>query len=445
MFFRYLAFPAVMLGVGIAMSASAAAAQTPADEVMELSAAELFAFADAARDAGNFDSAERAYRALAQDPDVELRTEARFRLALMLADRMERPRDAAVLLRQILDEKPDAARVRVELARIQVKLGNYGEAERELRAAQAAGLPAEVERLVRFYAQALSARKPLGGSIQVAFAPDSNVNRATASDTLETIIGDFDLSDDARASSGIGLSVRAQGYYREGVGADTDILFRASGSGRLYTRDRFNDYILSLQVGPQLKSGVDEVTLSGVVSHRWFGNEPYTLGYGVSANYRHPLDRRTRLTVDATAIRTDDRINALRDANGFSLAAGLDHAFTASFGGGVRLSGYRAVARDPGYSQASGGLDAYLFREFGKTTLVVDMGYSRLEADQRLFLYPERRIDDRFEIGLAGTFRSLRVGRFAPLASIKFENNDSTVGIYDYRRLSAEFGVTAAF
>ena len=74
---------------------------------------------------------ETAYRALAGDPDIELRSEARFRLALMLADRMGRVRDAAVELRRILDERPDAARVRLELARMDAMLGRLGAAERE--------------------------------------------------------------------------------------------------------------------------------------------------------------------------------------------------------------------------------------------------------------------------------------------------------------------------
>jgi len=106
-----------------------------------MSPAQLFAFADAARDRGDFALAERAYRALATNPSPELRAEARFRLGMMLADRMGRPRDAAVEFRRILDEKPDAVRVRLELARIQAKLGRLGDARRELRAAEAAGLP----------------------------------------------------------------------------------------------------------------------------------------------------------------------------------------------------------------------------------------------------------------------------------------------------------------
>lgn len=428
----------------LAVTAPAAGQDLP-EQSVTFTPAELFDFADRARDAGDHETAEAAYRALADNPDVELRAEARFRLAMMLADKLGKHREAAVLLREILDERPHAARVRVELARMQAMLGNFEEARRELRAAQATGLPPEVEQIVRFYANALSARKPWGGSFQVALAPDSNINRATQSETLETVIGDFDLSDDAQATSGVGLSIRGQAYYRIALNPSADLLLRANAAARFYGKDEFNDYIGSIQLGPQFTWGDERVSVAALVSHRWFGNDPYNTAYGLSANWQHPVNETMRTTLDATAIRSDDKASDLRDSRRYSLALGLDKAFSARFGGGVSLSGFREVARDPGYSLASGGINLYLFREIGQTTLVANAGYDHLEADERLFLYPRRRIDDRFELGLTGTFRALRLGTFAPLVSVRYERNSSTVGIYDYSRLALELGVTAAF
>ena len=410
-----------------------------------LTPAELFSLANDARKRRQFDVAEKIYRALAEHPQIDLRTEARFRLALMLADDVARPVDAAVLLRMILDEQPDASRVRIELARIQVMLGNYEAAGRELRAAQAAGVPAEVDRLLRFYTLALESRKTFGANLEVGFAPDTNINRATSSDTLSTIIGDFDLSENARATSGIGVFARGQAYYRQRVGSQLDMLYRLNGQARVYEDGAFNDYALSVQAGPQMKSGADEITLSALASQRWFGGEPYLTSYGVSINYRHPMDPRTRLTADLTGNVANDRKNDLRDSDRLGLALGVDRAFSARSGGGLRVSADRQMARDPGYSHASGGVQAYTFREIGSVTLVLDASYAHLEADRRLFLYPRRRIDDRFEVGVAGTFRSLRVDRFAPTIGFSWEKNTSTVGIYDYQRLSAEVGISAAF
>ncbi len=431
-------------------SASVAAAQegapsAPAAQPVSLTAAQLFAYADTARDRGDFAAAETAYRALGSDPDPELRTEARFRLGMMLADQQHRYRDAAVEFRRILDERPGAARVRLELARMQAMMGNLRSAEREFRAASAGGLPPEVERMVRFYANALSARKPFGGSIEVALAPDSNINRATRSDTLGTVIGDFTLDPGARQQSGVGLSLRGQGYLRTGIDAHSQLLVRLSGSGELYRQSQFDDLALGVQAGPEYASGKDRIALSIGPAWRWYGLKPYSFSLAASASWQHPLGKRGQLRVEGGIAHANNRRNDLQDADQFTLSAGVDRAFSARFGGGIQLNAIREAARDPGYSTASGGVNGYLFREMGRTTVVLALGYSRLEADRRLFLYPSRRMEDRTTASLAGTFRALKMGSFAPLARLRWERNRSSIELYDYNRLSAEVGLSSAF
>ena len=419
--------------------------QRPEPSPVRLSAEQLFDFAERAKTGGDFAAAETAYRALADDPNIELRTEARFRLAMMLADNLGKHRDAAVVLRQILDEKPSAARVRIELARMQAMLGDLRAAERELRSAQAAGLPPEVEQLVRFYAAALSAQKPFGGSIAIALAPDSNINRATRSDTLGTIIGDFTLDEDAKAKSGLGLALRGQAYFRTGIDKRSQLLVRASTYANLYRTKDFDDIALSIQAGPEYASGKDRINVSGEASWRWYGLDPYSFSAGVGATWQHPMGQKAQLRLDGHVADVDNRRNDLQDATNLLLAASYDRAFSAKFGGGIQVSGTREAARDPGYSTASGGVTAYAFREIGKATLTASAGYSHLEADRRLFLYPRRRIDDRYQASVGASFRFLRVGSFAPTVKFGWERNKSTVEIWDYSRISAEFGITSAF
>jgi outer membrane protein len=434
-----------MLLAALAAAAPAGAQESGAAKTVSLSAAELFAFADQARDAGDFATAQAAYRALAANPDMELRTEARFRLGLMLADAQHKWSDAAVEFRKILDDKPKAARVRLELARMQAMMGHPGAAEREFRAAQANGLPPEVEQMVRFYANALGARKPFGGSVEVAIAPDSNINRATKSDTLGTIIGDFTLDQNARAKPGVGLALKGQGYFRTGIDQRANLLVRLSASGDVYRQSQFDDVVVGVQAGPEYASGKDRISLSAGPAWRWYGMAPYSFTVAVSGNWQHPTGKRSQMRVDAGIAHIDNRRNDLQDGTAYSLSAGLDRAFSARFGGGVQLSASREATRDPGYATASGGANAYLFRELGKTTAVVSLGYSHLEADQRLFLYPKRRVEDRYTASLSATFRTLHIGTFAPLARLRWERNISTIELYDYSRFAGEIGITTAF
>ena len=412
---------------------------------LHLTTAQLFALADAARDRADYATAEGAYRALAANPDIDLRNEARFRLALMLADREHRYRDAAVLLRKILDERPRASRVRLELARIDALLGHMREAGRELRAAEASGLPPEVEQTVRFYAQALDSRRPLGGSVELMLAPDSNVNRATSSTILGTILGDFTLNRDAQAHSGLGATARGQGFARLALSTRTSLLARLSGSANIYRASKFDDVVLAPQLGPEFSLGRDKLSLGAGPVWRWYGMSSYTLSLAATGDWQHVVGRRGQLRVNTTFAHIDNVRNRLESGDAVSLSVGVDRAFSSRFGGGLQVSGNRQEADDPGYATAGGGIGAYLFRELGKTTIAVNLGYSHLEADRRLFLFTHRRVDDDVSAGISATFRQLRIGSISPVIRLKYERNASRVQLYDYSRFAGELGLATAF
>ncbi|WP_417618319.1 surface lipoprotein assembly modifier [Parasphingorhabdus sp.] len=414
------------------------------EDTASLDVAELFAFADNARDSGDYDTAETAYRALATNPELELRTEARFRLALML-EQQKRPTDAAVLLRQILDEKPDAARVRLELARMLALMGDLSGAARELRQAQATGLPSEVARLVNIYTSALRSQKPFGASVEIALAPDSNINRATESTTLDTIIAQFDLSEDAQAKSGIGLSLKGQAYARAGIDKRSSLLVRLSADGDLYQEGQFNDISLGLQAGPEMRSGKDRIRPSAGYSYRWYGGTPYADTISAAINIQHPMGNRAQMSFNGSIGYSNNRRNDLQDGETFAAALSYERALSAKAGASLTISGIRQSLKDPGYSTASGAISALVYREFGKTTLVGLLGYGHLEADERLFLFPRRRTDNRYNGSISGTFRQFSYKGFAPLLRVSYERSKSTVELYDYSRVASEIGITRAF
>ena len=421
------------------------AADEPAGEPRTMSAAQLFDFADAARTEGDDALAERAYRALTNDTDPRIADEARFRLAMMLAQDPRRRREAATLLRRILDADPENVGVRLALARVLGQLGDRDGATRELRAARAVGLPPAVERQVRFFEAALSREKRSGVSLEVALAPSSNITRATGADTLDTVLGKFTLSDEAKARSGIGISGRSQAFHRAALAPGLDWRIAGSAAATLYRDGNFNDMAVQADAGPEFALGRSHVALSGLVSHRWYGGAPYALTYGATGDARIPVGRRTQLRLSGRAVRQENRRNRLQDLDSYALGAGIDRAIDARSGLGLRIDATRDIARDPGYSNASGSARAFLYRQFGRTTAVLDGTYRRLEADRRLLLYPERRRDDFVQASLSGTFRGLSLGTFAPFLRLRYERNWSTVGIYDFERTGADVGLTAAF
>src|SRR5262249_54206792 len=158
---------------------------------------------------------------------------ARFRHGQMLAQQGDLA-GAAALYRAILAEQPDAQRVRIELSALLSRMGDEGDARRELRHVDRGALPPEVRQVVNQFADALRSTEPVGGSFSIALAPDQNINRATRSDTLDTIIAPLQLSEDAKAQSGTGLEIGAQVYGRTPIATHVNVLGRLSTQGDFY-------------------------------------------------------------------------------------------------------------------------------------------------------------------------------------------------------------------
>jgi hypothetical protein len=433
----------------LSVALSAAAAVPPVSAVAQtkiehVSAPELFALADRARAAGRIDDALAMYDALARDPNPEVRAEARFRKGMTLAD-LKRYREAAMSFRALLDEKPNAARVRLELARVLALMHDEKGARRELRQAQAAGLPENVAVVVDQFAAALRSKRPYGGSFELDIAPDTNINRATGAQTLDTVIAPLTLSPDARARSGIGLKAGGQTYLRLPIGGNLSFFPRIAGTGSFYRESQFDDASVSVLAGLEWQGKKDRLTGSIGPGWRWYGLKPYADTDTVSVDWIHAAGRTTQLVTSVSASRARYQTNDLQNGDIYDLSVSAEHAFTGGSGATFTVSADRQTAADPGYATVSGGVSLLAWKELGRITLYLSGGIRRTEGDARLFLFTDRRREWLYQAAAGATFRRVTFHGLAPTVRLSFERNVSTVGIYDYRRLAAEIGVTRAF
>ena len=136
------------------------------------------------------------------DPD---NPEWRFRLA-MLQLQLGNAREAIDHLREILVDHPDALRVRLELARAYFLVNDHTNAERQFRLVRAGELPAVVAANVDRFLGSIRAERSWSIAASFGIAPDTNINAATAAETIELYGLPFDLSSEGRKSSGIGLT-----------------------------------------------------------------------------------------------------------------------------------------------------------------------------------------------------------------------------------------------
>ena len=405
--------------------------------------ADRFLAADEARDRQDYPLAERRYRQLIAETDGELRIEARFRLAVML-DSQGHQRAAAVELRAILAEKPDAQGIRLMLARMLAQAGDGEAARQEFRQAEALGLPLEIQPVVRQFVDALRSSKPVGGSFSLAIVADSNVNRATRSDTLETVIAPFQLSQDAQAQSGAGAGLAGQVYGRVPLADGLRLLARFSGQADLYDKSQFNDVRGGGQIGVEWVTARDRVAPAAGRSYRWFGGARYVTTDTLSLGWRHKAG--TRATFDTTFSigKADYALNNGLDGDVYDLSLRYERALSPVHGVIVGASAQRQDAADRGFATTSGGFDALYWRQAGKLTIYGSLGLQHLEADARLLLFAQRRTDWLVTATAGASLTQTRIAGFSPFVRASYVRNSSTVGLYDYAKTRIEAGLSRA-
>ena len=414
-------------------------------QMVRLTPEQMFKLAEQAKQRGDTSTAAALLTALARNPDADIRAEALFRRAKQLIGEKQ-PSEAAALLRRILDDKPDATGVRLHLAQLLQELGDPDGALRQLRSAQAAGLPPEVVRLVDRYSQAIRATRPFGMSFEVAVAPDSNINRATRSDTLGTVVGEFEIDEESKAKSGTGLSLRGHAYRRFATPiGSTTVLARLSGSSDLYRQKDFNDIAVDLAAGPELRLGSNRIAVEAGLTQRWFGQEPFIRAARLSASWSRPLGTRTQARLSSTVSLVDNRLNDLQDGKTYSGKLEVERALSATTGIAANLSFDRQALNDPGYSTSARRVGLLGWRDLGRATVTLGANFSRLKADERLLLFPSKRSDRYSSFSIGATFRQLGFGGFAPTARLTVERNRSTLEFHDYSRTRTEFGLVRAF
>jgi hypothetical protein len=276
-------------------------------------------------------------------------------------------------------------------------------------------------------------------------APDSNINRATRSDTLGTVLGDFQIGEEGKAKSGTGLSLHAQTYRRLPLGGDASLLVRLTGLADLYKAKKFNNVAADLAVGPELSLGRNRLQLELGATQRWYGQKRFMRSARAAATLSHPLGSLALLRLSASAALVDNQLNDLQDGKSFSGQIGVERALSATTGVAASVGIDRQSLKDPGYSTTGwrGGLTVW--RDMGRMTLTLGGELGRLHADERLMLFPQRRSDSYSRLSVGATFRQLQFRGFAPVARFSIERNRSSVEFYDYRRTRTEIGVVRAF
>jgi hypothetical protein len=313
-----------------------------------------------------------------------------------------------------------------------------------LRRAEAGGLPEDVQRLVNRFGDVLRRSRPYGLNVELGIAPDSNINQATDSSTIE--IGGFPLAldDSGQATSGVGLTGSLDAFASLPLGGGGVLVNRVAAAGNFYRKDRFNDLFVSASSGPEFGIGRAVARLAGTYSWRRVGDSRYSQGFGASLQVRAPIGKARQL---GATLAVSDQHYRIAEQSGlqYFAAASFEEALSQRLYSRMDASVTRQEAEADAYATTSYGASASLSRDTGPMTVFARAGYTRTDADGPFALFGAARADDRFDLSLGASWKRWSIAGLVPTVRVQQTFNASPLDLYRFKRTRVEFALSERF
>ncbi len=375
--------------------------------------------------------------------------------------------------RNMLVREPNQVRIRLELGRALFSRGNclqpptnlirhvLGDdcwaAEQHFLRVISKDLPPQVLFNVRRFIQICRARKRASGSLTLALAPDTNVNTSTSAQTVNIFGLPFQLDDQARAKSGIGVVGSVGGEVQRPLPwlkliPRSNALLRVGGSvfRREYSGGDFDDSNYGIYAGPRFVRRNGQYSILFQADRRAVNGRPYSRQYGLRVEGIRMLGRQLAVGGSAegsmqTAISVQGPVGGAglswngQSFLGYSLTPGLNLRF---MGGAGRENTDRFATRHS--SRWVGAMASYDLPLGFSLTAAQQYFSTRFDQPNRLFS-PDPPTTGLWFSRLAFHNRVIQIGGFSPSISIIREDRDSNLTLYTYRRFRVEGGFERVF
>lgn len=395
-------------------------------------------------EAGRFNDAKRVLAlSIQQNPNDY---EAIFILGMIAV--AEQDYDTAIAyFRQILAAEPERERVRLELARAFFLQRDYDNAERNFRFARAGDLPAEVRANIDQFLAAIQRLKRWSYDIAIGLAEDTNVNGATTAHQVDIFGLPFTLSDNARATSGVGIMVDVAGEWSPLLSNTV----KARIGGRLrrleYGGGDFDDMTITAYAGPQFLRPRWQIETLLTGFQRWYGNDLLNQGIGGRVAGLYALSRRVQLGLGVNAQSVTYRTAA--DYDGPVTSADLQLAYTNTPSSVVRfiagIGEQRAEVSALANTTRWIAVNYYRDLPFGFSA-GLEPAFLQTNYNAPLAAFGGvTRSDHAWAIKLDLLNRRLEYRGFAPRLSFIYVNQASNIPLYAYSRGQIQIGLTRQF
>lgn len=348
--------------------------------------------------------------------------------------------------RAILVRNPDAVRVRLELGRAFFLKRDYENAFRQFQFARAGKLPPGVGASIDRFVAAIRQQKDWSYNFSFALAPDSNINNGTSSRETELFGLPFELSDETRQKSGVGVAIDAGAEFAPQLGEHVRLRMGAVVQRREYREKAFDDMTVAVHAGPRLVLPGWDLSLLATGFRRQFGGRRLSEGVGAKVEATHYNGARTAISLGLSAHQVHYPDYPLQDGRAFSASAGALRALSPASSVNARIGASRKTARTPELASWSGWFSAGYYRDLpGGFSIYLEPGFGSSRYDGVDPFFGKRRKDRLLELQLAVLHRSIVFTRFTPRVALTFARRDSTVDLYDFNQRRLEVGLTSSF
>jgi len=380
------------------------------------------------------------------------RVQARFLAGMMAAQSGDHPH-AAAMYKAILSEDPGQTRVRLELAREMLAMGQGQSADRQFKIAQQdRELPPDVAKTIRAVRDVIRAQRAWRLDVDFGFAPDSNINNATATDTVNILWGGgtlpLTLDERAKAKSGVGQTGSLSAGVRLPMAKSTSMLVDFDSAGTNYSGTDYDDYQVQLAAGPEfrLRQGMS-LSAEGVGAQRWYGGQLITRQLGFKTQFQTVLGGRDRIGAQLDMRHTDATFDD--DYSGWqgAIYGTWEHAVSKSLVVSSGLFARRDWLKGEAYSSTEFGALAGFGGELPHgINFGVSGTASRAAYDAPIWLFStEPRKDWRFTARASLGNRKLRFMGFSPELQASYALTDASLEYYKTSRLRFRFALARYF
>ena len=404
-------------------------------------------------DVGDIEHAHQILTKMPQTNSLPVEIERWFLLA-QISQKQGDYETAIKIYRKILDDQPDLARIRFELALCYMKLGQWYRADYHLRLAMAGkDLPDNVKQMMAYYRYIVRQNKRWNIWFNFGAAPDSNINNGNGGQ--ECIVNGYGrfCRNLKEPESVVGTNLTLGGNYEFVLSDHWRWKSDANIYSNTYNNHNYDDLYLSASTGPRYIWSRGDVWLAGLGVRRYYGGEKYNYSYGAKLDTNYDFTRKLSGGLGFRFLDNKyDTYGAFFNGQTYSTNMRLTYSFNASLYSVLRTGVSREKVINPSYSywQPNVGLGfgaelpygfhvyaepSFYWSQYDKPQWVVkDNGFVQITENDFVQRYAVSISNNKFD-----------VWGFVPTFTISYTKRESNIWQKEYEKTTVEFTMQQRF